>query len=233
MKKPIHFLSILCGLIFFSSTSFAQSTLSFGGIYSTPMGEFGRSDIREGGFAQPGFGFQFEAQMQVPALIDEIRIGIYYSYQNNPIDIDALNNGFNEALQGNATAYLQGGGFRPVRVMIGPSYRAELSESFSATFKTGIGMLVANMNPINIQAYDSNNDLIFSDALYFQSDVSFSYLVGFDVDYKLSNYWSVGLFADFSSAKETLYAAFDPGNSINGEQYVAFLNSGIHLRMNM
>ncbi|NVK27329.1 MAG: hypothetical protein HWE14_04750 [Flavobacteriia bacterium] len=233
MKKPSSLLPLLCGFLLLSSTAFAQSTLSFGGIYSTPMGEFGRSNIRDGGYAQPGFGFQFEAQMQVPALIDEIRIGIYYSYQNNPIDIDALNTGFNEALGGNATAYLQGGGFRPVRVMIGPSYRVELSDAFSTTFKTGIGMLMANMDPINIKAYNNNNDPIFSDALYFQSDVSFSYLVGFDVDYKLSNYWSVGLFADFSSAQETLYAAFDVGNAVNSEQYVAFLNSGIHLRMNM
>lgn len=216
----------------FTTAAFAQSTISFGGIYSTPVGEYGKASPEEGGYAEAGYGVQFEAQMQPSSFVEQLRIGLYLSFQNNGMNIDQFRSDFNDLLVSGYTAEFRGGGFRPVRAMIGPTYFLKLNDKFSMSAKGAIGMLMANSNPIEIEIYDdSNGNRIANDVLYFEGRTTFSFLVGLDFSYALSKYWAVGLFADYSAAKEELRAAFDPGNVANTDQYISFVNTGIMMRM--
>lgn len=217
-----------------SHFSLAQSTISFGGIYSTPVGSFGMNDPDEGGYSKPGIGFQFEAQLQSSAFVEELKLGLYLSFQHNDIDRAAFQSDLSTELGQGLRAEIDGGGFRPVRAMLGPTYQFKLGESFSLSLKGAIGLLMANSDPMHLNVIDeSNGDVLLKDVVYFRGNTTFSYLVGLDFGYEFSKYWAVGIFADYSSATEELDAAFDTSTYVRTEQTISFINSGIFLRMNM
>ncbi len=229
-KTTLLFASILA-----SFSLFSQSTFSVAGLYSMPMGSFGSSDAGNSGYAEAGFGFQLETQMAPTYFGPNLRLGVYFSYQDNPMNIQSLEDRLNDVVNNpQVDLQLEGGGYQPVRFMVGPTYHMQIDPVWTLNLKGGIGIMLTNMAPVQITAIDLNdNGTEYTDILYLRSRTALSFLAGVDFAYKLNKYWSVGAFADYSCAQQTIEAAFNTNNYMDGQQGIGFINTGILFRMNM
>ncbi len=150
------------------------------------------------------------------------------------MDLNSMADVLNASIDPQYEITLEGGGYSPVRFMVGPTYHINLDPMWSLNLKGGVGIMITNMHPIEITATDVNTMATeYTDVLYVQGRTAFSYLVGADISYKISKYWSFGAFIDFSGANQSLEAAFDTDLSVAGEQSITFLNQGVFFRMNM
>ncbi len=136
-------LLILCGLALFGSPLYSQdSTASkrvnhptkattIGAFIASPVGNFGSTDINNGGFAAPGWGVVFDSKTKIKNGLSYV---FHSTYSWMDIDQEAMSKEFSDYL--GLKAEVDGGQHQPFLSTIGLNY------DFYFTKRVRIGLCV-------------------------------------------------------------------------------------------
>jgi hypothetical protein len=213
-----------------NQTSSKQSLL--GAFLAFPMGEFGKTDIENGGFAKQGYGFSFDSKSMIGKGFSYL---FHTTYAWADIDGDAMAKAFDKEFETNlGTGYktsVTGGQHQPFLSTIGLGYDFHLTERISFGLNGQAGIVYNSFRPMTIKVYDSNiNQEIYNDIVSYESSFAFAYGFGADIMFTLiPNLIAFQLNADYSSGKLDTYLiskVFDPIKSVEKMQ---FLNLGFSL----
>jgi len=219
------------GMILLCHISEAQSKYNIGFYRSFPIGEFGATDIEEGGFAEPGWGFLLEDKFTFSSWPEGLNVGFHFSYQENKADGQAIGQAFSEALEGQFDVRVSAGSFRPLVATLGPFYEWKLNQKFSIDFKSGAGIMFTGIDPINLNIYNDQNELILKERVEYQTKPDFSFMLGVNFGYQLSDFWAVNLFADYAYSNESFNSSLVSGSSSSSDQKISFINTGLSLSL--
>jgi len=84
--------------VLLSHLTMAQSENSFGTFLAAPVGQFGSTDLGDGGFAKTGWGLVFDSRTRTEWLPANSSIFIHSTYQFNKMDSEALSKAYSDAL---------------------------------------------------------------------------------------------------------------------------------------
>jgi len=219
------------GVMLICQISQAQSTYDIGFYRSFPIGDYGATDLENGGFAEPGWGFLLENKFTFPAWPEGLNIGFHFSYQENKTDEQSIGNAFSEALEGTFDVRVSAGSFRPLVATVGPFYEWKLNQKFSIDFKSGAGIMFSGIDPINLNIYNDQSELVLRERVEYQTKPDFSFMLGVNFGYQLSDYWAVNLFADYAYANESFNSSLISGSGTSSEQKISFINTGLSLSL--
>lgn len=224
---------IFCFFTLLVTGSFAQAQSRYyiGAYRSFPLGEFGSTDISEGGFAEGGWGFLLENKFKFSSWPEGLHVGLHFTYQENKFDEQSLGRAFSEALGEQYEVRVFAGSFRPMVVTLGPFYEWTLNEKVSIDFKSGAGIMVTGIDPVSLNVYDDQDELLLKEGVEFQSSPNFTFMLGASVGYQLSAYWGLHLFADYAYARESIASSLVSGSSTSSHQRISFLNAGLSLSL--
>ena len=218
------FIGCLAILAIFHTSAFAQE-YNIGAFTSIPLGDFAAKDIDNGGFASTGYGFYFETITRRDNWPDGLNASFQFSYQVNNLDGPSVAKAFTMELGSSLRAAISNTKYRPLTATLGPTYRFNLSDRFHINFKGGLGMMLSNIDPLTITVFDDQQNIVAEEEFIFESRPVFTYLVGLNLDYDISEFIGVVLFLNHSGATEK----FTSRNNINTEQSILYLNSGVAL----
>ncbi len=211
-------------------TSSKQSLL--GAFLAFPMGEFGKTDIENGGFAKQGYGFSFDTKNTVGKGFSTL---FHTTYAWSDIDGDAMAKALDQEFESNlGSGYktsVTGGQHQPFLSTLGLGYDINLGKRMAFGINAQAGILYNSFRPMTIKVYDSNiNQEIYNDIVSYESSFAFAYGFGADFLFVLiPNTIGLQLSADYSSGKLDTYLVskvFDPIKSVESMQ---FLNLGFSL----
>ena len=217
--------SIFCML---SLAGICQERQTIGFFRSIPLGKYGSTNFGDGGYAEAGWGVLLENNSRLEVFPKGLTLGTRFSYQKNSMNTEAMEKEFTTQL-GYATK-IGSAAYQPIMVLIGPHYTIPLSKQLNLDLKSGLGVMFTNVNSFKIDVSDDQGHVVYSDVLDLSSNTAFTYLLGLQLRGTVSKNISIGLFADFSSAKEKMEARL--GNlSTGGSSFnIASLNTGISFR---
>ena len=212
----------------------AQNYLGVGYFQSIPVGDYASTNSNEAGFAEPGWGLMLEHTSAIRNLPDGFSLGFHFSYQKNGINTGALEAVLDEAIVGDFYTRAYSGGYHPLMVTLGPFYDWHLTDDFSIDFKTGLGVMFANLDPIFFEIRENaTGDVAYSDYVNFISTASFVYLVGMDFTYTLNDFWSISLFGNYSGARKEFDAFLNnlPTNTVTSKFSFNYVNAGLKMHV--
>ena len=228
MKKMLY---CCLSMIFLTHIAQAQSMYNIGFYRSFPVGDYGAQNIENGGFAKGGWGFLLENKFTFPSWPQGLHVGFHFSYQENEIDEQAIGSAFSEALEGTFDVRVSAGSFRPLVATAGPFYEWQLNEKFSIDFKSGAGIMFTGIDPVNLNIYDNQGELILRESVEYQTKPDFSFMLGVNFGYQFSEYWGVSLFADYAYSNESFKSSFINASGAESEQKISFINTGLSVSL--
>lgn len=203
-----------------------------GAFLAIPMGEFGKTDIEQGGFAKQGYGFSFDTKNSIGKGFSTL---FHTTYAWSNIDGEAMAKAFDQEFESTlGTGYktsVTGGQHQPFLSTLGLGYDFNLGNRMAFGINGQAGILYNSFRPMTIKVFDSNiNQEIYNDIVSYESSFAFAYGFGADFLFVLiPNTFGIQLSADYSSGKLDTYLVskvFDPIKSVENMQ---FLNLGFSL----
>ena len=143
-----------------------------------PTGDFGSTDISNGGFAKPGWGVSLESRNNLGHGFSFIS---YSTYSWINLDTDAMEKAFTSSLQARTT--VTGGQHRPFLTTLGLGKTVFKQGNVQAGVSAMAGIMYNSFKAFQIKVFDDNNNVLFSDILKFDTDFEFTYLFGVDLNY--------------------------------------------------
>lgn len=193
------------------------------GFAAIPLGEFGKTDIENGGFAKQGYGVGFNSKNTIGKGFSFVFLTTY-SWVD--IDAEAMSKEFTKYL--NSRTEISGGQHQPLLTTVGLNYDYYITDRIKFGINGQAGVIYNSFRPFEIKTYDANNNLIYDDIISYESKFAFAYNFGFDVNFFLiPKVMAFQISADYYSGKLDTYLisqSFPPTKSVDKMQ---FLNLGI------
>lgn len=213
-----------------SSLAIAQDRYTIGSFVSFPQGEFKETGSDGGGYALNGKGIIFENRTRAEVWPEYFYVGFHLKYASFQIDNTTLVNDLNQEFAGGVDFNVFTGYYRPVLVTLGPHFLKKMGQRFSAELKTGFGIMFTNIDPILIEVLDDQGTALASERLIFSGSPNFSYKVGVSLNYDISDYAALSIFADQSYTKESISSQTVSSGSMDEDfQKISFINTGFML----
>lgn len=207
--------------------SYGQEKHTLGFFRSFPIGAYKSTKLDNGSFAMPGWGVSYENNSRFEAWPVGLTVGLHISYQSNQLNKAALADAYSQVLR--YDTQIGDAHYRPVVVTIGPHYDLAVAKTVSVIFKTGLGVMFTNIDSFVINVQDSQNNLLFSEVIDFEGFPTITFSLGTGITFKPADNFSIGLFADYSRAKEQVKASLGNINSIQSDLTLSFINTGISM----
>ncbi|MBL0740683.1 hypothetical protein [Chryseolinea lacunae] len=228
MKKTLRFFLAFVVLAHIVLQASAQDESSFGAFYALPVGSFGSTDVKEGGFAKPGWGFVFDSRSTYKFLPKGMSLYFHSTYQWNTMDTEKVAEAFTQAL-GRRTV-TSSSRYSPLLTTIGPAYTFDLGQKVKLGVNTSVGIMFNNTRAFSLQVYDDNNNELLRETINFNNNVAFAYTAGFELKFPiLENVLSGAIYADYTGAKQKTELTFDTLDPISSFQKIRYLNLGFKL----
>lgn len=206
-------LLILCVLTLVSSPFYGQdSTASkrvsyptkantLGAFIASPVGNFGSTDINNGGFAAPGWGVVFDSKTKVKNGLSYV---FHTTYSWMDIDQEAMSKEFSDYL--GLKAEVDGGQHQPFLSTIGLNYDIYFTKRLKLGINGQAGVLYNSFRPFTLKVYDANNVLFYEDIVQYESAFAFAYCFGADFTFHLiKNLLGLKISADYSAGNLDTY----------------------------
>ena len=205
----------------------AQDHYHFRGGAAVPLGKYGAKELNEGGYANTGYNFTFENKT---FLNDNLSVGFYISYIQNSIDTDQLNT---DSFAGNPfilSSTIEADPYKSLLVMVGPQYTFPIGYDAGFSIKGGIGAFTSFYGPLSLNAIvrDPNTGASAPVVEKFsvQGNLAFSFYLGADFHYFLTDSFGLTAFVDYSLANPNFEIESISGLSSESNQQIQFLNIG-------
>jgi hypothetical protein len=133
---------------------------------------------------------------------------------------------FSEAL--NNRTEVEEAEYKPLLVTVGPFFQIPVSEIVDINIETGVGVIFTNIDPFVITMYSPNGNVALQELIGFKGSPNFSYLLGLSANFRLTDFLKVGVFGQYSAAREKVKPSV--GTQISPVQSnfdLAFFNTGI------
>ncbi|MBL0740687.1 hypothetical protein [Chryseolinea lacunae] len=209
----------------------AQGKLTAGLFSSVPLGKYRSTSADDGSAAKSGWGVMLEYELRLKSWPTFFALNLHTSYQNNPIDNDAMSAELSEALDVNAR--VSKASFHPLLVTLGPTFYIPASPSLRIGIKTGIGFLLTNIDALNLSFYDNQAKLLTTADVQFHTDPNFTFLLGCNGEYTLSPRVSLVAFANYSAAREKVSSSVANLESVHSYFNLSFVNLGLGAAINL
>ena len=205
-----------------------NNSSTIGAFIAFPMGEFGKTDLENGGFAKQGYGFAFDSKN---ILAKGFSFVSHSTYAWVDIDGDAMAKAFDEEFGAGYRTEITNGQHQPFLSTIGLNYDYHVTKRVSFGANAQAGILYNSFRPMGIKVYYTpNNILLYDDIVSYESNFAFAYGFGVDISFSLiPNVVSFQITADYSAGNLNTYLIskqFDPIKSVDKMQ---FLNLGASL----
>jgi|GEM_PF-7086460 hypothetical protein len=200
----------------------AQKATSFGAMASIPVGKFASTDINDGGYAKTGWGLYFDSKTIMKNGISFISHSTYSWVSLNQADLAKT---FTAELGRKTT--IDGGRHMPFLTTLGIGYEVHPTPAITIGVSAQGGLMYNSFKPFDINVYDNNNNLLFSDNLKFDSQFSFAYVFGAQVGFNVvKNLIDIQLTADYSAARFDAMLRGHTIPPIKTSQQIQLLNVG-------
>ena len=112
--------------------------------------------------------------------------------------------------------------------MLGPQYTFKLGYDAGLSFKGGLGAFGSFVGPLNLDAeIDTGNGIsVFNERFALQGKLAFSFYVGTDFHYFLSDSFGLTAYADYSVANPNFEVESESGLNAQLTQQIQFINIG-------
>jgi hypothetical protein len=230
-------LLILCGLALFGSPLYSQdSTASkrvnhptkattIGAFIASPVGNFGSTDINNGGFAAPGWGVVFDSKTKIKNGLSYV---FHSTYSWMDIDQEAMSKEFSDYL--GLKAEVDGGQHQPFLSTIGLNYDFYFTKRLKLGINGQAGVLYNSFRPFTLKVYDANNVLFYEDIVQYESAFAFAYSFGADLTFHLiKNLLGLKISADYSAGNLDTYLISKNLPPTKSVSKLEMLNLGIAL----
>ena len=230
MKRLLLFSSIVT---LFSSDAAAQKisnpflsgrkTTSLGAMASIPVGQFSGTDLQDGGYAQTGWGLYFDSKTTLKSGLSFIS---HSTYSWVPLNHAALANTFTTEL-GRKTE-ISGGKHMPFLTTLGIGYDIAATKFLKFGISAQGGLMYNSFKGFDINVYDANNTLLFTDNLKFDSQFSFAYVLGANASVSLiKDLVDVQVNVDYSASKFSSILRSHNIDPIKTSQQIQLVNVGL------
>lgn len=200
-----------------------KKATSLGATASIPVGRFSGTDLKEGGYAQTGWGLYFDSKTTLKSGLSFIS---HSTYSWVPLNHKAMMNTFTKEL-GRRTE-IKGGRHMPFLTTLGLGYEANATKKLKLGVSAQAGLLYNSFKGFDINVYDANNNVLFSDNLKFDSQFTFAYLFGVNASVNLlKNLVDLQLTADYSASKFTSSIRSYNLPPIKTSQQIQIVNVGL------
>ncbi len=175
----------------------AKKATSFGAMASIPVGSFSSTDIHDGGYAKTGWGLFFDSKTMLKSGLSFIS---HSTYSWVPLNQAELAKTFSSELGRKTT--INGGKHMPFLTTLGVGYDLHPTRILTVGITAQGGLMYNSFKPFDIDVYDNNNQLLFSDNLKFDSQFSFAYVFGAQVGLNVvKDLVDIQFSADYSAAR--------------------------------
>lgn len=201
----------------------AKKTTSLGAMYCLPVGDFGSTDLKKGGFARAGWGLYFDSKSTFKNGLTFIS---HSTYAWVPLDQDAVANAFTTNL-GRKTE-VSGGKHKPFLSTIGLGYDFKVAPFLTIGISAQGGILYNSFKGFDMTVYDSTGTNIqFSDNFKYDAEFSLAYVFGAKFDFSLiKDLLSFQVSVDYSGSKYQSYLRSYQLAPIETSQNIQLLNIG-------
>lgn len=240
LKKIVQTILILQSSFVFSQSGEAPATSSvtgtkrfentsnsslIGGFVAIPLGDFGKDDINNGGYAKQGYGFAFDSKNYIAKGFSFV---FHSTYTWIDMDAEAMSKDFTEYL--GLRTEVKDGQHQPFLSTIGVNYDYYFNERLKIGLNAQAGVLYNSFRPFSMNVYDASNTLVYSDIVSFESDFAFSYCFGTDLSFTLiPNVLSFQISADYSAGKLDTYLISRNTEPIKAIEKMQLFNLGAGL----
>jgi hypothetical protein len=213
--------------ICFSSILFAQDHYIFKGGSAVPLGDYGAKKIGSGGYANTGFNVAFENKTFIT---DNLSVGFYISYIENGLDTDQMVEDNFSDNPNILSANLTSGPYKALLVMVGPQYTLPVGQDGGFSLKGGIGAFTSFLGPLSLDAIVrdpmSGATTAVIEQFALQGNLSFSFYVGADFHYFLTDTFGLVAYFDYSLANPNFDLETLSGFKTQVSQQMQFINLG-------
>jgi len=212
---------------FCSILATGQDHYIFKGGAAVPLGDYGAKENDNSGYANGGFNFAFENKT---FLNENFSLGFYISYVQNGLDTDQLaDNSFgnNPAV---VSASIDADPYKALLVMVGPQYTISVGNYGGLSLKGGIGAFTSFLGPLQLNAVVrdplTGATAAVRESFALQGKLAFSFYVGADFHYFLSDTFGLVGYLDYSLANPNFEVESVSGLDAEISQQMQFLNVG-------
>lgn len=200
-----------------------KKSTSFGAMASVPVGQFSGTDLKDGGYAQTGWGLYFDSKTTLKSGLSFIS---HSTYSWVPLNHNALSNTFTTEL-GRKTE-ISGGKHMPFLTTLGIGYEINATSFLKFGVSAQGGLLYNSFKGFDINVYDANNALLFTDNLKFDSQFTFAYVFGVNASVNLvKDLVDLQVTADYSASKFTSTLRSHNIDPIKTSQQIQLVNVGL------
>jgi hypothetical protein len=226
LMKKVLLILLLCLTI---DKGICQEKHTVGFFRSFPVGNFGSSHLDNGGFAKSGWGFFLENNSKPKLFPKWLTFATRFSYQKNKLDAEGMKRKFTEAL-GYETRIGEAD-YKPIMLLGGPHLEVSLRPKMHLQLKSGFGVMFTKLDAFRLEVLDKQGNVFVDDVIDTSSNIPFAYLVGAQLRQIITKNLSIGLSADYTSAKGEMGAKLGKIKVKASEFNIATLNTGLSLRV--
>jgi hypothetical protein len=214
---------MVSGQKFSNPFSKADKYTALGAMVSIPTGQFGSTDLKDGGYANTGWGLYFDSKTA-------LKSGIYFvshsTYSWVPLNDAALNTSFTRELGKKTT--INGGKHMPFLTTIGLGYEVHPKKFMTLGLSLQGGLMYNSFKSFDITVYDADNTtVLFNDNLKYDSQFTFAYVVGAQLGFNLiKDLLDFQIIADYSASKFNSTLRGSTVQPIRTSQHIQLLNVG-------
>ena len=201
----------------------AEKYTSLGVMSSMPAGQFKSTDIKEGGFANTGWGLYFDSKTS-------LKSGLFFAshstYSWVPLNTKALNTAFSKEL-GRKTN-ISGGKHMPFLTTVGVGYDIRPKKNISFGLSAQGGLMYNSFKGFDITVYDvDNTTVLFNDNLKYDSQFTLAYVIGAQLGFTvIKDLLDFQIIADYSGSKFTSTLRGSNLQPIKTSQHIQLINVG-------
>ena len=226
MRKTIIRLSLFVLVALMASQGLTQEKTIIAGFASFPVGDFGSTDLDKGGFAETGWGIALDSRMSGKKWPQGLEVYFHSTYQWNKMNTEAVSQAYTDTI--GLRTVVSGSRYSPIIATLGPSYYYAINDKIEIGMYSGVGVLFNNTKAFSIKVYDDMGVNVLNEVVNFDNRPAFAYLFGIDIDFEvLEDILKIGLFADYSSAKQKTELSFSSAEPADTFQKLQYLNAGI------
>lgn len=188
-------------------------------LYAIPVGEFGKKSD-EGGYANPGWGVSFDSRNHLALGFSLVS---YSSYCWINLDSKAMSERMTSDL--GLRTVVDGGQHRPFFTTLGLSKHFYVTPGVQVGVSATVGVLYNSFKAFQLTIYNTNEDVIYSDYLRFDSDFAFAYGFSSDINvFLIKDILALHFEARYNTAKTDTYLRSNYFDPIKTYQKMQFFN---------
>lgn len=222
----------MLGLALFHNAELrAQQHIELGAFVAIPLGNFGSTEFPDGAFAETGWGIAVSSRIPTPNVYKRFSIYLHGSWQNNPMNHQAVGRAFTESL--GYTTLVSESRYSPVTATVGPSHHL-IRGKIDLFLNGGIGVLFNNTRAFSVKVYDNNGSIWIDEVVSFVNNPAWAYLLGFDLSTEIiSDRFRVTLFAEYIGAEQKVDIYLSTDDNAGAFEQLQFVNTGLKVSLDL